>query len=438
MSRYDNRLTFFFALCNQTIMSSNRYYNQIRTLETVFQGIHEQFQSGRPVDKALTALFRQNKQFGSKDRRFISNAIFGLYRWYGWLQLLLPKETGCALALGYILDGHPVDDRVDDWFRKIEQEGRTLDPQLFSNSETLPEKAALFSSAVKPVSIEQLNPEFVTGWGMERIQAFQTRPPIWLRLDTADRSRLVSFLKSKQVQYRFHDRIQAALSLYSPVNLHESVDFREGGVDVQDLSSQAVGLICNPKMGDSWWDVCAGSGGKALHLSALMKGAGVVSATEMNSRLFAELKRRIGKNRNGTQIQPYRWDGKEIPNFGSKFDGVLVDAPCSCSGTWRRNPELRWRTSPEQVLQFARVQLNILKLCCEHVRDKGDLVYATCSLFPEENEQVIEQFLHSQPEFKPVPIKNPLTAQFIDGGLVLSPPESDGNGMFVAKLRKMG
>lgn len=293
----------------------------------MFETVHVRFLEGRPVDRALTALFRQNKHFGGRDRRFMSNTIFGYYRWYGWLRQVSSDNIGIALVLGYLLDGNDIDDRVGHWIDKFDHSLNRTNAERIRKAGSVIEKADLISSIVVPVSIDDLNPELVSGWDLQRIQAFQTRPPTWLRLEKADQQSLIAFLDSKRLVYRIHERHSRAIEVLSPFNIHEAADYREGWVEVQDLSSQAVGLICSPQNGEVWWDACAGSGGKALHLSALMKGTGAVYASEIDGGMLRELKRRISKNRRRKNIQAFSWDGIQIPNFEQKPDGVLIDAP---------------------------------------------------------------------------------------------------------------
>lgn len=417
-------------------MNTKRFNNQIRMLEIVFQAVHAKYLAGYPVDRELSAHFRRNRQFGSKDRRFISGSIFGYYRWYGWLRSVDPGNISLALALGYVLDGNDINELIRFWLEALSSPGKRLDPDAIRNAVTLDKKAALFSELVTPVSVKDLNPELVGDWDLARIEAFQTRPSVWLRMEKSDPNSFFSFLKSKQIAFRVHQKNSKTIEILSPININESVDFRKGWVEVQDLSSQAISMICQPEAGSAWWDACAGSGGKSLHLSALLNRSGDVYATEINEGMFRELNRRVQKNKRYKNIHPLRWDGVTVPDFGRHLDGILVDAPCSCSGTWRRNPELRWRISHEQIDAFAKTQLALLQRCSSSVRENGVLVYATCSLFPEENEQVIDKFLDAHREFTVEGIQNPFTDEYSKAGLTIAPPETDGNGMFVAKLVK--
>jgi 16S rRNA (cytosine967-C5)-methyltransferase len=417
---------------------SNRYRNQIRSLESVFEFIHEKFLDGMPVDRELSAFFRKNRRFGSKDRRFISNVIFGFFRWYGWLRQIEPDRRSLALLLGYLLDGQLVDDRVVHWADSLVLQPGVQDISRFQNSISLQEKTDLISGVIGPVSISSLNPAFVAEWSIERMTCYQTRPPVWLRMEQTDARSFLATLDSRQIKYRRSDQYPKTLEILSPININEYKEFRQGWVEIQDISSQAVGLICDPAEEDNWWDVCAGSGGKSLHLSALMGLQGKVFATEINDSMLQKLKRRIRKNRRWSNIHPGKWDGLRLPDFSQRFDGVLIDTPCSCSGTWRRNPELRWRIKREQIVDYARVQLNLLQLCCSSVCENGVLVYATCSLFPEENERVIETFLQTHQEFSLERVKNPFTEEYSESGLTVTPPEPDGNGMYIARMIKSG
>ncbi len=415
---------------------NNRYHNQIKTLENVFAAVHEKFQNSQPVDKALSAFFRRNKQFGSNDRRFVSNTVFGYYRWYGWLNRFSSSKTSLALLLGYLLDGNKVDDRVRYWANNLDLSQEWLDQNDWQYIDSLEKKVRAVSAVIGPIQISDLNPGFVQEWSTELLTAFQSRPSIWVRIEKSDPQSFLAFLDSKHIAYRFHSANAKTLEILSTLNLNESIDFRKGRVEIQDISSQAVGLICRPKSKDVWWDACAGSGGKSLHLSALMGTNGLVYASEVNANMIRELNRRIGKNRRWSNILPLQWDGLKRPVFNRKIDGVLIDAPCSCSGTWRRNPELRWRIIKKQVDDYARVQLKLLQLCSDSVREGGALVYATCSLFPEENEAVIDKFLASEKSFHLETIVNPFSQESSEKGLTVAPPQTDGNSMYVARLRK--
>jgi 16S rRNA (cytosine967-C5)-methyltransferase len=221
------------------------------------------------------------------------------------------------------------------------------------------------------------------------------------------------------------------------VNLDTLPVYSEGRVEVQDLASQTVAMICAPSPGQRWWDVCAGGGGKSLHLAQLMKGKGVVTATDIQDRKLDELRRRA--RRGGFQnIQVKSWDGKPMRQKQATYDGVLVDAPCTCSGTWRRNPAMRWTARPGEKDEMAVIQRRILNTAVSGLKEGGVLVYATCSFFKRENEEVVEEFLAAHADFALEPYAHPLTGTPTPGTLQIWPWDGDCDAMFTARMRRRG
>jgi len=227
------------------------------------------------------------------------------------------------------------------------------------------------------------------------IEAFQKRPPTWLRV-TNQSSRPTPLAKP-------HPTIPGAWSVTG------SPPLSDPHVEIQDIASQSVGLICDPKAGESWWDVCAGSGGKSLHLADLMANKGSIVATDIRESALVELRRRA--TRAGvriikpTPVSPPKEGNFEIspPSEGWRsrggFDGILVDAPCSGLGTWSRNPDARWRTSADDVRNRAEVQAEILRESAKIVRAGGRLVYSVCTITGLETMDVINAFLHDRKDF---------------------------------------
>src|SRR5262249_51214626 len=157
-------------------------------------------------------------------------------------------------------------------------------------------------------------------------------------------------------------------------DVHHLPAFERGALEIQDLAAQAVALGCDPDPGDRWWDVCAGAGGKALHLATLMGGKGVVVATDVNAARLKEAARRARRSplRN---VTTKLWDGRRVAGKPRSFDGVLVDAPCSAIGTWRRNPDARWTTTRDAISRLGEIQSQILDAAAPGVRPGGTLFY---------------------------------------------------------------
>ena len=232
----------------------------------------------------------------------------------------------------------------------------------------------------------------------ELCEWLQRRPPLWIRA-RSDVQDLVTELRRLDLQPTLHRQLPQALSLGNPrINLYELDCFRQGAFEVQDIASQTVSLICDPRPGERWWDACAGAGGKTLHLASLMQGKGSIVATDRISTRLDELKRRA-RRAGISNVRCRVWEGGSVDRRRSQFDGVLVDAPCSTSGTWRRNPDARWSTGKDEIKDLASLQGKLLSSAAGSVRRDGRLVYATCSLFSQENEAVVERFLANHSDF---------------------------------------
>ncbi|MBU0752806.1 MAG: RsmB/NOP family class I SAM-dependent RNA methyltransferase [Gammaproteobacteria bacterium] len=175
----------------------------------------------------------------------------------------------------------------------------------------------------------------------------------------------------------------------------------DGTIEVQDEGSQLLGHLLAPKRGEMVVDFCAGAGGKTLALGALMRSSGRLYAFDVAEKRLAKLKPRVARS-GLSNVHPVLISGEndiKVKRLAGKIDRVLVDAPCSGLGTLRRNPDLKWRQTPESVAELTRKQSDILAGAARLVKPGGRLVYATCSILPEENEGVVNAFLAAHPEF---------------------------------------
>jgi 16S rRNA (cytosine967-C5)-methyltransferase len=184
------------------------------------------------------------------------------------------------------------------------------------------------------------------------LQTLQTPAPLWVRAQQDDAEALWDELRAQGLRPWVHRAVKAAAKLGPEVDVYHLPAFQRGALEIQDLASQAVGLACDPDPGERWWDCCAGAGGKALHLAARMGGKGLVVATDVHEGKLKEAVRRARRS-------PFRnlttraWDGRHVAGKPGRFDGVLVDAPCSAIGTWRRNPDARWTIDRQAIARLA-------------------------------------------------------------------------------------
>ncbi len=397
---------------------------------SVFEKVYTAFNQGQPVDNWLSKYFRANKQLGSKDRKRIANSIFGYFRWYGWIGMHVEDNISRALLLGYALDDNKQDQSIHFWAQQHQ-----LDISPLQNS-SLEAKKDWISKTIRPVDYSDLNPEFVPELSYDFLRAQQSRAGLWIRLTKATSDSFLEDLRRRNISYSPHPKQRLCVEIKSPVNLHEFSHFKRGLLEVQDIASQGVGMICEPKPNETWWDVCAGSGGKALHLAALADNNIKVFASEVRESRFHELNKRVDRSHFKKSITTVYWDGKKIPVFEAEPMHAIVDAPCSCSGTWRRSPDLRWNITKDKIAEYSCMQLKILKRVAGVIPSGGKIVYATCSIFEDENELVIKKFLDEFPDYSLQPIICPFTNREYTKGIHFRAPTIDGNAMFAAIMIK--
>jgi 16S rRNA (cytosine967-C5)-methyltransferase len=365
---------------------------------------------GPPADTIVTRYFKSRRYAGSSDRRAVRELVFRAIRRSGER-----PESGRAAVIGLAKD----------------------DPEL----------VALFGQTRGPAPVEEgeqgAPPSAVPDWlvpelspvvGRDEWPPLLERAPLDLRANVARASR-------DELLGQFPGAIPTAFSpwgirLQPDSRVDDHPAFLSGLVEVQDEGSQLIALACEPKDGTRILDLCAGAGGKALALAAGAPGAYIL-ATDSNRARLAKLPprgERAGATIETRLLNPPR-ELDELADWRSAADIVLVDAPCSGSGTWRRNPEGRWRLTPERLDRVIATQRRLLDVAAELVRPGGLLVYAVCSLLSREGAGQIAVFLASRSSWiSEVP---PMAAGRPDGGGRLLGPGHDGtDGFFVARLRR--
>ena len=394
--------------------------------------------SRQPADQVLAGFYRRHRECGARDRRFFSNAVFSWFRWRGWLKT--PANANVAAAI--LLDAAEIVPQIE---YMIENSGLSRAGLKPLGALNLEDKAIGLQNLLKGdlPRIEQLAPDWVSDFLFipddcnpeihlrQCLESFQARPPTWLRLQRAQCEKALHLLKQAGVEIETHSLIKQAAFIKGQKNF-DSALFPQ--IEIQDLASQCVGICCNPKPDEKWWDVCAGAGGKSLHLADLMQDNGLILATDVRPAILNQFSRRLQRNKYRS-IKISLWDGAADPAPEVYFDGVLVDAPCSGLGTWARNPDARWRTSAIQIPDYANIQKNLLQLAVKKIRPGGRLVYATCTLTKAESTDVISHFLAAHSEFQLEQIINPLDNRSSAGIIRVWPWEWNCNGMFIAVMK---
>lgn len=418
---------------------------------TIYELFELILQSKQPADRVLANYFREHKKHGSKDRRIIRETLFALFRWWGWLWQLNKHDANNSsttwlvlLATAAFLENHQWRDIRNAWalFANIPV---NIEPN--DNLNPLERAQIIIDNLCSDITITwtQLAPNWF--WPLvphsqhqQLAQALSERPPIWARVQNITTDQAIIELKQQNIDATKSGIFNDAINLGThSINLNNLPLFQNGYLEIQDLASQVIGQICHPNDDELWWDACAGAGGKSLQLSSLAKQKQLsncqIISSDIRPKALEQLKKRYQRAK-FTNIHIKPWHANHLPVEPASCDGVLVDAPCSCTGTWRRNPDMRWLDSAQQVMAMPNKQLDILCRSALAVKQGGSLIYATCSLLDIENQQLVNQFLELYPEFELQTIIHPFTGQSLKM-LTIWPYEANTDGMFVVKMKKI-
>ncbi|MBI5512091.1 MAG: RsmB/NOP family class I SAM-dependent RNA methyltransferase [Deltaproteobacteria bacterium] len=400
--------------------------------------------TGRPADRQIEHFFRKHRDMGRNDRGFVAETVYGLLRQRRLLTALVGGETPAPerLVATYLLES--------GWTAQaLHQAGFEGDAQ------GLKERLQRFDRTVLPAAVVANLPDSLQAllepqlprdelWALTA--ALNEPATVDLRVNTLKASR-------NDVALRLgREGFAAEQTPYSPVGLrrHDRAPlfglqaFKDGLFEVQDEASQLVGLLVEPRRGERIVDFCAGAGGKTLHLGALMSNTGTLYAFDTSAKRLGQLRPRL--ERTGlSNIRPIvivAGRDQHVRRLMDKIDRVLVDAPCSGTGTLRRNPDIKWR--PLDLAVLVQTQKDILASAARLVKPSGRLVYSTCSLLRQENEEVVAAFLAAAPQFQRVAVDEILRRRHLRipdavtpvGELRLYPHRHGTDGFFAAVLER--
>jgi 16S rRNA (cytosine967-C5)-methyltransferase len=416
--------------------------------------------ASRPADDAAADYFRRRRYIGAKDRGEIAGQIYAVLRhraaldW--WIARLgrgavAPAARSRALAALVLVAGRPPEAVAGicdgDRFRPTKldsSEARLLDG-LGARTLRHPDMPRAVSNDLPEWLLPHLEHTF--GNELEReIAALNAPAPIDLRVNLlkADRETARRALAAEGVATEPTPLSPLGLRLHKRAPLSGLAAFKDGLFDVQDEGSQIAALMAGARPGMRVVDFCAGAGGKTLALAAQMRNRGKLVACDVSARRLERAARRLRRagvanaERRVLASERDKW----VKRHAQSFDRVFVDAPCLGTGTWRRNPDAKWRAQPRDLEELIERQQQILASAARLVRPGGRLVYATCSLLREENEAQAEAFLAAAPDFAPFPTAQ-AWAETIGGEppargpyLLLTPARHGTDGFFVAVFER--
>ena len=366
-----------------------------------------------PADAVMSRFFREHPTLGRRERSLVAEAIFFALRRYatlGWaLQPAMPSRAPRLAALVTLARQHGLD---------------ALEARALRGDAAAVKNALAIDLARAPASVRAELPHWLY---LAIEQQYADAAPLMAALtESAPLDLRVNLIRASRdevlKEFAAH-HVPAVPTRYSPEGIRladkpaltQWPAYREGRIEVQDEGSQLIARLVQPRRGEMVIDFCAGAGGKTLALGALMRSSGRLYAFDINQRRLEGLGPRL-KRSGLSNVHPVAIRSEtdaRVKRLHGKCDRVLVDAPCSGSGTLRRNPDLKWRFDETELARVNDVQHAVLAAAARLLKPRGRLVYATCSLLTRENQEVVESFVAANPGFRVVPAGSVLAAQSI-------------------------
>lgn len=419
--------------------NSARYQTVIEIIDHILQN------SSVPCDRLLADYFRQRRFIGSHDRRFIVDDVYAILRYWPILSYYQPHPNGRQAVLWYL---HITSPDSPASLKEIFT-GERYGPLPLTSQEQLGLETVLPSQW--PVWAQALTPEWLWPYcqdsfgdkAVPEMQALNQPVGFDVRVNTLKTNRSAILTKLAQGQ------LAAQPTPYSPLGIrfaqrqalqnHEL--YKNGYLEVQDEGSQLISLLTDARPGMRVLDMCAGAGGKTLALAAAMENKGTLIATDVHEWRLKKARERLRKA--GVNNVECRHLGDHwLKRQRGRFDRVLVDAPCSGTGTWRRNPDMKLRFQLSDLQELLQKQLDILTTAAAMVKPGGRLVYATCSVLKAENQDQTEHFLKANPEFFLKDVEGIWADVFTsccptnDKTLQLTPARHQTDGFFISIFEK--
>ncbi|MDQ0069591.1 16S rRNA (cytosine967-C5)-methyltransferase [Variovorax boronicumulans] len=377
-----------------------------------------------PADQVVSRFFRDHREFGPRERATLAETVYTVLRKKLLFDHLSPSGSGSKERRMAILGFHGPRDFLKSALNDTEK--RWLDNCDAVKPEDLLERHRhnLPEWLVAPLKA-QLGDGF---WPL--VESLQQPAPLDLRVNalTDKRAEVKAELAKAAIKSEVTPFSPWGLRIEGKPALTKLDAFARGAVEVQDEGSQLLALLLDAKRGEMVVDFCAGAGGKTLAIGATMRNTGRLYAFDTSAHRLDALKPRLARSKlsnvHPAAIAHERDD--RIKRLAGKIDRVLVDAPCSGLGTLRRNPDLKWRQSPKSVEELTVKQTAILQSAARLVKSGGRLVYATCSVLPEENEAIAEAFGAANPDFEPVDAAELLQGLKVEGFEALCAGGADG------------
>lgn len=374
----------------------------------IFRGLLATLRPHWRRDRALAAriedFLRADRRFGSRDRRLYRELAYTALRILPWIETR-PDDEAVALIARHAAE-LPATAAFRARYAATDDDGRDPDELL-------------------PAWLREECPDAFTP---PHRDALLSRAPLWIRVQDETPADVLASLAAAGLPRPAASILPEAWRFPPDAPVNRTPAYNDGRLEIQDLGSQLLLACAAPAPGGRWLDACAGAGGKTLQLARMLGPHGTVVAHDIRARALDELRARAARARLANVTVTRQPSGI--------FDGVLVDAPCSGSGTWRRAPHLKWTTTPADLEAAADTQLDLLRRYSRLVAPGGRLLYATCSLCRTENESVAARFLAAEPAFNAEPLPATFGLAGRSPGLAVLPGTYDTDGFYLAAFRR--
>ena len=397
----------------------------LNLINAVNSAIYQIFEESRYADKVLERLLKSDNRWGARDRAFIAENTYEMVRYWRLIKSCAGLEDHelnepnlfTLFGTWQVVKGV----KIPDW-----QEFRNVDPKkiehTYNQLKTKRKFIYSFPDWMDEMGVKELGKQ----WNKEA-EALNDAAPVVIRVNLlkTTKDQLAASLAAKDIKTHVIEGCKDGLRLDQRQNLFITPEFKEGLFEVQDASSQLVVPFLQIEPGMRVIDACAGAGGKTLHMAAVMGNKGRIISMDTEQWKLDEMKKR-GRRAGVSTVEPRLIEGpKTIKKLADSADRLLLDVPCSGMGVLKRNPDAKWKLDAGFIERLQHTQQEIVSNYSSMVKVGGKMVYATCSIFPSENEKQVEKFLAAHPNFELEEMKTVL------------PSESGFDGFFMARMKRL-
>ncbi len=390
--------------------------------EAVVNGLDQVFIQDAYANQVIEQLLLSNKKWGARDRSFIAEHFYTIIRYYrlycygaGLTEISSNADEWQVLGT-YFIDK---DIELPVWPEWADLDAEAIKARMAEGRTIRKIKESV------PDWLDELGSKELGSKWDEELHALNQTAHLCIRVNTlkATAESVADFLRTEAVEFTISDEVPNAIIIHSKKNLRNSYAYKSGWFEMQDISSQQVAPLLDPRPAMTVIDACAGAGGKALNIAALMHGKGEIIAIDLYPEKLKELEARARRNGVANIKTVGYTDGME-GNYRGEADRLLLDVPCTATGVIRRNPDTKWKLQPEALDTLKELQQDLLQRYSIMLKEGGIMVYATCSILPSENEGQIEKFIAANPSFEKLTERR------------ISAHESGGDGFYICKMIK--